>query len=78
MTLIRILLIALVAWLLLRMIRNWADRQKIARQKSTSELESIVPCHHCGLHIPKNEALESDNKYYCSQEHLQLHRDDPG
>jgi len=78
MTLIRILLIALVAWLLLRMLKNWANKKAVTRKKSPDELETMVRCQHCGLHIPKNEALQSDNKYYCSQEHLRLHQDDPG
>ena len=78
MTLIRILIIALVVWLLLRMMKNWANKKVQSQKKEPVELETVVPCHHCGLHIPKTEALESDNKYYCSQEHLRLHRDDPG
>ena len=78
MTLIRILLIALIAWLLLRMLRNWADKKTLSRQNRGEELETMVRCQHCGLHVPKHEALESDNKYYCSREHLRLHRDDPG
>lgn len=78
MTLIRILLIALVAWLLLRMLKNWANKKTLSRQNDPAELETVVRCQHCGLHIPKNEALQSDNKYYCSQEHLRLHQDDPG
>ena len=78
MTLIRILLIALVVWLLLRMIKNWANRASLAQKTDKEQIETVVRCQHCGLHIPKHEALESDNKYYCSQEHLRLHRDDPG
>ena len=78
MTLIRILLIALVAWLLLRMLKNWVNKKAVTRTKSTDELETMVRCQHCGLHIPKNEALQSANRYYCSQEHLRLHQDDPG
>ena len=78
MTLIRILLIALVAWLLLRMLKNWANKKNLSRKKTPGEIQTMVPCEHCGLHIPKNEALQSDNRYYCSQEHLRLHQDEPG
>lgn len=76
MTLIRILLIALVIWLLLRMLKNWANKKNLSRNTPPEELETMVRCQHCGLHVPKNEAMESDNKYYCSQEHLRLHQDD--
>lgn len=78
MTLIRILIIALVAWLLLRMIKNWANRAAQKQKDRRSQVETMVRCQHCGLHVPKKEALESDNKYYCSREHLRLHQDDPG
>ena len=75
MTLIRILLIALVVWLLLRMLKNWANQQ-VAPKKAKPQIETVVRCQHCGLHIPKQEAIQSDNKYYCSQEHLRHHKED--
>ena len=77
MTLIRILLIALVAWLLLRMIKNWANRPSVGQKGNKEQIETVVRCRHCGLHIPKHEAVKSDNQYYCSQEHLRLHREEP-
>ena len=75
MTLIRILIIALVIWLVLRMIKNWANRNQIGPKGNKASIETVVRCHHCGLHIPKHEAVKTDNKYYCSQEHLKLHRE---
>lgn len=77
MALIRILIIALVVWLLLRMIKNWASRPAGVQKDTRPEVESMVRCQHCGLHIPKQEAIRSDNYYYCSQEHLQLHQKEP-
>lgn len=77
MALIRILIIALVVWLLLRMLKNWANTAQAAKDRP-APIETMVRCEHCGLHVPKQEALESDNKYYCCKEHLRLHRDDPG
>jgi uncharacterized protein len=29
-----------------------------------------VQCAHCGLHLPREEALQSGNRYFCSQAHL--------
>jgi uncharacterized protein len=29
-----------------------------------------VQCAHCGLHLPRQEALRQGNTYYCSQAHL--------
>lgn len=77
MTLIRILIIALVVWLLLRMIKNWANRNPSGQKGNKAQIETVVRCQHCGLHIPKHEAVETDNQYYCSQEHLRLHQENP-
>lgn len=76
MTLIRILIIALVAWLLLRMVKNWANGPAPRNKTTRPDVESMVRCQQCGLHIPKHEALQSDNYYYCSREHLQQHQED--
>lgn len=76
MTLIRILLIALVAWLLLRMIKTRLDRHAARKNSKPDQIGTMVRCHHCGLHIPKQEAIESANHYYCSQEHRQLEQQD--
>jgi uncharacterized protein len=32
----------------------------------------MVRCAHCGLHIPENEAVTMQGRYYCSKEHLKL------
>jgi uncharacterized protein len=34
----------------------------------------MVRCDYCGLHVPENEALLSDGRRYCSQEHRRLDR----
>jgi uncharacterized protein len=30
-----------------------------------------VQCAHCGLHLPREEALRKGNRYFCSQVHLE-------
>ena len=34
----------------------------------------MVKCDHCGLHIPRNEAVTAGDKYFCSDEHRQQHQ----
>jgi uncharacterized protein len=29
----------------------------------------MVSCAHCGIHLPKNESLLADGKYYCCAAH---------
>lgn len=77
MTLIRILAIAVLVWLLLRMIKKQIDQYKANKVASQGkeQIGTMVRCQHCGLHIPKHEAIESANQYYCSQEHRKLEQD---
>lgn len=36
-----------------------------------SEPEVMVPCQYCQVHLPKSAALEIEDRFYCSEEHLQ-------
>ena len=35
------------------------------------EPEAMVQCQSCKVHLPQSEAFSYDNRFYCSQEHLQ-------
>ena len=74
MALLRILLIALVAWLVIRMIRNWMDRKAVKPASKSGQIGTVVRCAHCGLHIPQQEAVHSGDRYYCSVEHSKAQR----
>jgi uncharacterized protein len=30
-----------------------------------------VRCAHCGVHVPQSQALSQDQRWYCSQAHLE-------
>jgi len=36
--------------------------------------ESMVRCAHCGIHLPRSEALMLGGETWCSQEHARLGR----
>ena len=36
--------------------------------------ESMVRCAHCGIHLPRSEALLLGGETWCSQEHARLGR----
>ena len=37
--------------------------------------EAMVRCDHCGLNVPKSEALAEGSRWYCSEDHRRLERD---
>lgn len=77
MNLIRLLVIALIVYLVIQIFKRWAANKKLqsgARQKIQEE-QKMVRCDVCQLHIPEKEALQHDGKFYCSQEHLNHKQD---
>lgn len=73
MNLIRLIVIALIIYLVLQIFKRWA-----ASKSSTTSLPKetkMVQCKVCQLHLPENEALQRNGEFYCSQEHLEKNQD---
>ena len=63
-------LIALFAigwWLWRRFVRPPRD----TRPPAAPAPQPMVRWAHCGVHVPQNEALAHDNRWYCSRAHLE-------
>lgn len=70
MNLIRLIIIGLIIWLLYRAFQRMLNKpQQQGPDKRPSISHDMVKCAHCGIHIPRDEALEKDGRYYCSPEH---------
>ena len=39
---------------------------------SPVEAEDMVKCAHCGVNLPRSEAIFSKGEFFCTQEHHQL------
>lgn len=79
MGLVRFLTLLLIVWLIYALVKRYLNKsakQKRTEQKSsTDDIERIVKCEKCSVHIPVKEAIEHKGRYYCSKEHLQTHDD---
>ena len=73
MNLIRLIVIALIIYLVLQIFKRWAANKNSTT--STLEATKMVRCKICQLHIPENEALQRGGEFYCSQEHLEEKQD---
>ncbi len=70
MNLLRLIAIALVIWLLIRLIQRYRAKNRLTKSCSTKgNLGVMVECAHCKLHIPRQEAVKRDQKFYCSRQH---------
>ncbi|RME34887.1 MAG: hypothetical protein D6786_03565 [Gammaproteobacteria bacterium] len=70
MALIRILVIFIVLWLVVRLVRRHLlppGRGGVPRKAG-----KMLRCEHCGTFVPAEEAVSEDGHVYCSQEHRRL------
>lgn len=72
MNLFRLIILALAIWIAFRIWQNYRSKAKNRPTKPTTQhaISDMVSCDVCNMHIPEHEALQKDNKYYCSQQHL--------
>lgn len=68
----RILVLIAIGLLLYVIISNLLRKNRTTPPKAITE--KMVKCEHCGLHILQQEAIQSDDHFYCSQQHLEAHR----
>ena len=66
--LVLILVVALVLWLSLGR-RPRVREDKPARKSRRDVAEPMAVCAHCGVHLPRSEALRRGEHWYCSAAH---------
>lgn len=64
----RILVLIAIGLLLYVIIGNLLRKSRPSSPRQISE--KMVQCQHCGLHILEQEAIQQDDRYYCSQDHI--------
>lgn len=70
MNLIRLIVIGLIIWFLYRAVQRMLEKPRTTeRPTRPASSRDMVKCAYCGIHIPRDEALEREGKYYCSTEH---------
>lgn len=49
-----------------------ADSPRQSSPPPVAEIEQMVPCAHCGLHVPESESVKGGGRVYCSEAHRRL------
>ena len=62
-------LFLIIAILLIFWILRTLSRTRVTDRKP--RIKNMLPCAHCGLHIPEEEALMRHGKPYCCREHAE-------
>jgi len=53
----------------------WRGQRRTEANPANARLaapQDMVECAHCGLHLPRSEAIEAAGRSYCSAEHRAL------
>lgn len=61
------------AWFKLRSGRSSAAMPpaKKPKDQALSKPQNMVECTHCGVHLPQEDAVVTQGRFYCCVEHLQ-------
>jgi uncharacterized protein len=63
------LLLLVIAAAVVYFLVSGYTRKRSRADASVAAGESMVPCAHCGVNVPRSEALESAGRFFCSEEH---------
>ncbi len=67
--LLRIAIIVFVAFLAYRLVKSWLAKLDKPSTNSKEKIDTMVRCEYCEVHVPQNEAINKDGRWYCSDEH---------
>lgn len=64
-----LILVGLVVYALIRNYRRSLDKPATAHEHT---VEDMVKCAHCGVNLPRSEAIYTGGEFFCTPEHKQL------
>ena len=67
--LVVVLVVVVVGWLLLRPRKNAPPKAPQRAQPEKPGLQEMLQCRHCGVHLPRAEALVDERGAFCSEAH---------
>ncbi|MGD8484561.1 MAG: PP0621 family protein [Thioalkalispiraceae bacterium] len=75
--LIRLIIFFLIGWLAFRLVRNWLNRKPGIEKAAEKEIDTMVRCQVCDVHLPRQRAIEHNGRFFCSQEHKDQYDNQP-
>ena len=69
----KLLVLIVLGFVVYLILKSYA-RSQTAKPASnaTRGPEDMVKCAHCGVNLPRSEAILTKGEFYCSREHQQL------
>lgn len=78
MGLVRFLLIVAAAWLVFQLLRRLGRPRGPAPRSVPAKRGHMVPCLHCGVHVPADRAVVADGAHFCCESHRRAHTTEGG
>jgi uncharacterized protein len=67
---LRILIVLVGLWVILGLVKRFLAKHRPAAPKPPpANEEDVVPCAHCGVYVPRAEAVHARGQSYCSRAH---------
>jgi len=66
----KLLLLLVAVVVLYFLVRDFV--RKRGGSASPPPVEAMVACAHCGINVPRSEALEAKGRFFCSEEHRRI------
>lgn len=63
------LVVLLVIVLVVYLMRRAAGKRAVPPPEKSRAVEDMVRCHVCGVNLPRSEAVLSQGRIYCCDEH---------
>ncbi len=76
---LRLALLAVMAWMVLRFLRNLGINVSVTRQNDTppgaAGNEAMRRCAYCNVHVPEGESTRSRGHFFCCEAHRDAFQD---
>jgi len=63
------LLLAFAAYIAWKGLRRSAQREPVVPSRASTPAQAMVSCAHCGLHVPRADALPAGDRFFCCEDH---------
>lgn len=69
---VKILLLVAIAFVVWGVLRAYQRSLHPPSRPAQREVEDMVKCAHCGVNLPRSEAIYSGGSFFCTPEHQRL------
>ena len=68
----KILLLIIIGLVVYAIIKNYQRSLGAPKPPARKDAEDMVKCAHCGVNMPRSEAILSGGEFFCTVEHKKL------